>query len=244
MSSEPGTTQTTISWIVSEIMYTPENYTIMYGSNSESVNERSQVIEGTTDITTAMAYLATIANLEPFTLYYYKVVAQNSFDSTESITQTFQTLEAGNGWLSLYCTCIYICVFILMAVLCCIVIFVAPTAPPSSFTTTYIGPRNVTLSWNPPQEGDRNGIIMSYTITCSDFDDVQVGASTTISLTTTLADLAPYSFYSCSITAATTGGGEGPASVLNFTTAVDGKLHVLLILSLCTQTFVFTNSSN
>lgn len=65
-------------------------------------------------------------------------------------------------------------------------------------------------------------MILSYTATCSDSDDVVVSTLTTVDLSAVLDGLSPYSFYSCSILA-TTNGGSGPAATLNFTTASDSK---------------------
>lgn len=87
-----------------------------------------------------------------------------------------------------------------------------------------IGSRSVTLSWDLPNEDGRNGIIISYTISCSDSDGVQINTTTTTSLITTFEALRPYSFYICSVFASTS-GGNGPAAVLNFTTVSDGKFQ-------------------
>ena len=98
----------------------------------------------------------------------------------------------------------------------------APTAPPDSFSISRINSRNVTLSWNLPNDDGRNGMILSYTATCSNSESVLINTFTTVGLSTTVDGLSPYSFYSCSVFA-TTGGGDGPAATLNFTTASDGK---------------------
>ena len=65
-------------------------------------------------------------------------------------------------------------------------------------------------------------MIASYTATCSDSDGILVNTLTTINLTTLFGGLSPYSFYSCSVFA-TTSGGNGPAATLNFTTVSDGR---------------------
>ena len=100
--------------------------------------------------------------------------------------------------------------------------YTAPTAPPDSFSIVSIGSRNVVLSWTLPNEDGRNGMIASYTATCNDSDGVLVNTSTTVGLTTMFEGLCPYSFYSCSVVA-TTSGGDGPPAILNFTTASDSK---------------------
>ena len=69
-------------------------------------------------------------------------------------------------------------------------------------------------------------MILSYTATCSDNESVLINTIITVGLNTTLDGLSPYSFYSCSVLA-TTGGGNGPAATLNFTTASDSKFNAI-----------------
>ena len=105
--------------------------------------------------------------------------------------------------------------------------YTAPTVQPDSFSVTRIGSRSVTFSWDLPNEDGRNGIITSYTVGCSDGDGVLINTTTTTSLTATFEALRPHSFHICSVFA-TTSGGDGPAAVLNFTTASDGKFQLTL----------------
>ena len=214
LGSTVSTTQVTINWIVTVIAYTPESYFIVYGLSNDTLNLRSDAVEGVTNLTaTNLAYSATITGLRPFTRYYYRIDVRNSFTTTESTIQNFQTTEAGN------------CKFSTNPCTCCLqhaCLYTAPTLPPDSFSIVSIGSRNVTLSWTLPDEDGRNGMITSYTVTCSDSNGVLVNTLTTVDLSATFEDLSPYSFYTCSIFA-TTSGGDGPATTLNFTTASDSK---------------------
>ena len=97
----------------------------------------------------------------------------------------------------------------------------APTVQPSSFSAVSIDSRSVTLSWTPPIERGRNGIISSYTVMCSSSHEGAIGPLTTVNYTATFEDLSPYTYHSCHVYASTN-VGSGPAAYLNFTTSSDG----------------------
>ena len=96
LSSSVGAVQVTINWIVTATAYTPEMYFIVYGLNNDTLDLRSDAVGGAANITdTNVAYSVTITGLRPFTQYYYRIDARNSFTTTESAIETFQTTEAG-----------------------------------------------------------------------------------------------------------------------------------------------------
>ena len=96
LSSTVGAMQATINWIVTATAYTPESYFIVYGLRNDTLDLRSDPVEGATNLTTTnVAYSVTITGLHPFTQYYYRIDASNSFTTTESATETFQTTEGG-----------------------------------------------------------------------------------------------------------------------------------------------------
>ena len=97
----------------------------------------------------------------------------------------------------------------------------APAVQPGSFSTVSIGSRNVTLFWTLPAENGRNGIILSYTVMCSDSNGNLIGPLTTTNYTATFEDLNPFTHHSCSVYASTS-VGSGPVAILNFTTDSDG----------------------
>lgn len=99
--------------------------------------------------------------------------------------------------------------------------FVAPSASPNLFSVRTISPRNATLSWTPPEEGQRNGIIIGYTVACVDDSSFRYMLTTT-DLTAMVTGLNPSSHYMCNVSAST-GAGSSPAASLNFTTATAGK---------------------
>ena len=96
LSSTAGAAQATINWLVTATAYTPESYFIVYGLSNDTLDLRSDAIGGTANLTaTNVAYSVTITGLRPFTRYYYRIDAHNSFTTTESAIQTLQTTEAG-----------------------------------------------------------------------------------------------------------------------------------------------------
>ena len=86
-----------ISWLVGSIAYTPESYTVIYGLNAELLNNyTTDAVQGTMDISARdQVYSATIIDLTPFRQYYYKIIATNSYESTQSSTNTFHTMTSG-----------------------------------------------------------------------------------------------------------------------------------------------------
>ena len=72
------------------------------------------------------------------------------------------------------------------------------------------------MSWSPLREEDRNGIITSYHIDCSDENGMSVLNTTTEHTSISLDGLAVGSLYTCYLSAFTSVGG-GPAATLNFT---------------------------
>ena len=83
-----------INWIVTSIAYTPEQYTVLYGTSSNNLSQSSLVLNGSANfsITDAMLSLDLI-DLMNDTLYYYKVRSTNTVGSTESDINNFRTKE-------------------------------------------------------------------------------------------------------------------------------------------------------
>ena len=84
----------TIQWTVSMIAYTPENYTVHFGTSSGSLtpfNQQRQSGDGFT--TTNLLFSVQLTGLASGTTYYYQVVAVNSEGSTASVEQSFTTTE-------------------------------------------------------------------------------------------------------------------------------------------------------
>lgn len=85
-----------LNWTVGSIAYTPENYHIEFGVSSDVLNMRSDVINGSSNLTsTNLLYSTTLTGLSPFTQYYYRIVATNSFITTRTVVEMFRTSETG-----------------------------------------------------------------------------------------------------------------------------------------------------
>ena len=85
---------TTIHWTVSRIAYTPENYTVHFGTSSSSLTPfRQQRQSGDNFTATNLPFSVQLTGLSAGTTYYYQVVAVNSVGSTASVEQSFTTSE-------------------------------------------------------------------------------------------------------------------------------------------------------
>ena len=97
-----------------------------------------------------------------------------------------------------------------------------PSGYPQSFEATATSSKTSTLSWDPPNFEDRNGIIIGYVIniTSAHANETTEYASNTTTLA--LTTLSPYTTYYC-IVAARTSVGTGPFTpVLTLLTPPDG----------------------
>lgn len=107
---------------------------------------------------------------------------------------------------------------------------VAPSGYPQNFTAMATTPRSAVLTWDPPQEEHRNGIIVNYTIditVASSSESLQVYSSTN---RLTLSTLRPYRTYFCVISASTVIGRGPPSTVFTLTTPEDCKFQLFPIL--------------
>ena len=86
--------EATIQWTVPMLSYTPEEYTVYYGTSESSLTDTSAMVEGAIDFSSAnQQYSVTITDLLFNTLYYFKVRATNTEGNTESTGGTFKTKE-------------------------------------------------------------------------------------------------------------------------------------------------------
>ena len=85
----------TIQWTVPRIAYTPENYTVYFGTSSGSLTPFNQQRQsGDNFIATDLSFSIQLTGLAPGTTYYCQVVAVNSVPgSTQSTVLQFITRE-------------------------------------------------------------------------------------------------------------------------------------------------------
>ena len=93
----------------------------------------------------------------------------------------------------------------------------APSGSPVGFTAVD-GEREVVFSWSPPPVTERNGVITSYTLSCSPSPSSLPQSPSSGPLT--VAGFSPHTSYSCSLVASNT-QGSGPPAPTSFTTLQD-----------------------
>ena len=86
---------TTIDWTVSRIAYTPETYTVHFGTSSGSLTNVSQQRQSGDNFTaTNLPFSVQLTGLTPATDYSYRVVATNTIGrTTMSVIGMFRTLD-------------------------------------------------------------------------------------------------------------------------------------------------------
>ena len=98
-----------------------------------------------------------------------------------------------------------------------------PSGYPQNFEARAVSPRMSTLSWDPPNYEDRNGIIIGYVINVTNTRRSETLQYTSNTTALTLSTFSPYTIYYC-IVAARTSAGTGPFSaVITLLTPQDGK---------------------
>lgn len=101
----------------------------------------------------------------------------------------------------------------------------APSLPPFNSSVEVLGPRTISVSWQPPAPAGQNGIVTSYVVLVTEVLTNTTtryqrdGSRTEILIT----NLRPFREYSCSV-AASTSVGSGPYSIpFTITTHQDGE---------------------
>ena len=94
------------------------------------------------------------------------------------------------------------------------------------------GEREVKFSWSPPPPTQQNGVITSYTLSCSPSpSSLPQSPSSQSSGSLSVAGFSPNTLYSCSLTAENS-QGSGPPAVVTFTTK-DCKLRIPALFQFC-----------
>ena len=96
-----------------------------------------------------------------------------------------------------------------------------PEGAPEMFEAV-AGQRQVNFSWSPPPVTQRNGVITSYTLSCSPSPS-SLPQSPSQSGPLTVAGFSPDTSYTCSVVA-NNSQGSGPAASISFTTLEDCKI--------------------
>ena len=89
-------TSATITWVIPEILYTPEDYYVEYGLNNIMPDERSDSLpSGSNTSIVDQTYTITLQNLHPAYTYFFVVTAENTVSPKSTEVFMFSTLEAG-----------------------------------------------------------------------------------------------------------------------------------------------------
>ena len=81
-----------IEWLVPRVAYTPESYVVMYGTSGDTLDQTSETVQGSSNITsTNEHYSIVLRDLDHDTTFYFEIVATNSFDSIDTDTMIFTT---------------------------------------------------------------------------------------------------------------------------------------------------------
>ena len=110
------------------------------------------------------------------------------------------------------------------------IFYIVPSGSPLNFTISSVTSRTLTLSWYPPLPSQRNGVIISYLITCSSGDSI-INSTQTSNTSLTITGLQPFTNYTCTVSAATI-VGDGPAATNSTMTNEDSRLLIFYSLLL------------
>ena len=92
-----------ILWVVTNITFDPETYSVLYGSNMTMLLSASEVVEGNNDTSVINeVFSSNISGLLPFTTYYYIIRAINTVGSTNTSVMNFTTDETGTVHMYVY----------------------------------------------------------------------------------------------------------------------------------------------
>ena len=101
----------------------------------------------------------------------------------------------------------------------------APSGSPEAFEAV-VGQRQVVFTWSPPPVTQRNGVITSYTLSCSPSPSSLPQSPSSQSGSLTATGFSPNTLHSCSLTA-TNSQGSGPPSIRTFITLEDCKNPIM-----------------
>lgn len=81
-----------ISWVVQSYAFGTETYIVQYGLADDALNMETDLVFSGLDLSvTDQQFSVKLEDLQPFTQYYFRVVATNILTSTGSDVETLQT---------------------------------------------------------------------------------------------------------------------------------------------------------
>ena len=83
-----------ITWVVPSFTYGREAYTVRYGASLDSLSMETEIIpSGLETSLTYQSFSVTLKDLQPFTQYYFRVLATNILTTTSSDAVAFTTCK-------------------------------------------------------------------------------------------------------------------------------------------------------
>ena len=156
---------------------------------------------GEIHIRTSVALTLTITSLRPYTTYNCTVAAETVATGPSTAGIIARTLQTGSHHIVLInenCLCSYL----------------APSAPPGDIQVLAEDSRTLKLSWQPPGNRSRNGIIVRYHINITELNSQSSFLVETSGQGVVVDDLHPYYQYSCIVAAETVELGPFSAPVI------------------------------
>ena len=215
------------------IAYTPETYTVHFGTSSGSLTPFNQQRQSGDNFTAAnLQFSVQLTGLTPVTDYRYRVVATNTVGRTAvSVIGMFRTLDVRKYDISVGTSTN-------LPLMCCshysLYNHLAPTGPVQNFMAVTVDsqPTVLTFSWDPPLPADRNGIIIGYQLSCdpqpSSFPRVY-NQSGPVNTGTSLNVFTSGTTYTCQVLPSNSAGDGPPASTT--VTTLEAREFVTTIIS-------------
>ena len=203
----------TVSWVV-PYFPTWQQYSVVYGTQQDALDLSWGLLYSPPDTSLVnQTYSTTVQGLTQGTVYYIRVSASFGFNIIYSDLVPFRTLEPGTYWLKHIGT--QVCNEQASTVNL-LPYPIAPDGPPLEFAINVIGTM-LDFSWQPPAEELQNGLIMSYSLSCSADGENIFSFVLEPVLGITLDDFRLNTMYECSLSASTF-GGAGPSASASATT--------------------------
>ncbi|XP_019853966.1 PREDICTED: neural cell adhesion molecule L1-like [Amphimedon queenslandica] len=194
VTATPGATTAALSFIIPNIAYTPETYSVKYTGAILQTTEATSIIKKSSSNISAIntEFMIMLTGLEEDNTYAYTVDSINCLGTTSTAEMSFRTLPT------------------------------LPAASPMDCANITFLPSNVTLTWIAPALRDQNGAPVGYNLTCINNNGVSVNklnaTQTSMSTSFTITDVMPFTAYTCDLSFINV-IGQGPSTQCTFQTA-------------------------
>ena len=88
-------TSANISWTIASVAIGQERYTVKYGLNMSDLELTSETLNSRGEALTNQTYSVYLGDLLGGTTYYYQVISENEFSSSNTDIDSFTTEEGG-----------------------------------------------------------------------------------------------------------------------------------------------------